>query len=108
MGDAHGELPDGDGHPLQRGAGARPLPRPGGREDEEEDGRGGAGGGAVSPAERAQLLPGKEASGPRVLSQDVGAVLLALPSVGWGEPRGCCSEWSLVGLLCGDACPPSH
>lgn len=91
LGDAHGELLDGDGHPLQGGAGARSLPRPGGREDEEDDGCGGEGGGAVSPAERAQLLPGKEALGPRGLSQEVGAVLLAFWSGYGGEPRACCS-----------------
>lgn len=45
----------------------------------------------MSPAERAQLLPGKEPSGPHGLLQELGVIPLVFRLVYGGEPQDCCS-----------------
>ena len=59
MGDADGQLIDRVGRPVQRDTSAGPVLGSGGRSNGKDDRGGGAGRGAVSPPQWAQLLSGK-------------------------------------------------
>lgn len=75
MGDVDGELADRVGRQVQGDPCARLVLGSRGREDAEDHRSSGASGGAVSPPERPQLLPGKETKSTLVFT--VGSVYTA-------------------------------
>lgn len=75
MGDVDGKFVDGVGRQVQRDPCAGLVLGSRGREDEEDHRSSGACGGAMSPLERPQLLPGKETK--KTLVFTVGCVYTA-------------------------------